>query len=76
MTPASVEARLWRRSGVEDTEIPVSVVGMGLIVSVAYRVEERAADLQITYTSMGWPRDGVHRGGHPGRVVGDPDVEW
>ena len=34
----SVEARLWRAlQDVEDPEIPVSVVGMGLIVSVAYR---------------------------------------
>ena len=31
---ASVEARLWEAlRGVEDPEIPVSVVGMGLIVS-------------------------------------------
>ena len=40
---------------VEDPEIPISVVGMGLIVSVAYRPEDRTADLQITYTAMGCP---------------------
>jgi metal-sulfur cluster biosynthetic enzyme len=51
-----VEARLWdalRR--VEDPEIPVSVVGMGLIVSLAFAPEHRRADLQITFTSMGCP---------------------
>ncbi|MGH2883022.1 MAG: metal-sulfur cluster assembly factor [Solirubrobacteraceae bacterium] len=52
----SVEARLWEAlRHVEDPEIPVSVVGMGLIVSVAYRAETRSAELQITYTSMGCP---------------------
>jgi metal-sulfur cluster biosynthetic enzyme len=52
----TVEARLWRAlQEVEDPEIPVSVVGMGLIVSVAYRPEDRTADLQITYTAMGCP---------------------
>ena len=52
----SVEARLWRAlRDVEDPEIPISVVGMGLIVSVAYRPQTRTAELQITYTAMGCP---------------------
>ena len=52
----AVEARLWRAlREVEDPEIPISVVGMGLIVSVAYRPETRVAQLQITYTAMGCP---------------------
>ena len=52
----SVEARLWRAlRGVEDPEIPISVVGMGLIVSVAYRPQTSTADLEITYTAMGCP---------------------
>jgi metal-sulfur cluster biosynthetic enzyme len=51
-----VEARLWRAlREVEDPEIPISVVGMGLIVSVAYRAEDHTADLQITFTAMGCP---------------------
>jgi metal-sulfur cluster biosynthetic enzyme len=51
-----VEARLWDAlRHVEDPEIPVSVVGMGLIVSLAFDPEERRADLQITFTSMGCP---------------------
>jgi metal-sulfur cluster biosynthetic enzyme len=51
-----VEARLWDAlRHVEDPEIPVSVVGMGLIVSLAYNPELRVADLQITFTAMGCP---------------------
>jgi len=51
-----VEARLWEAlRGVEDPEIPVSVVGMGLIVSLEYVPDQRRADLQITFTAMGCP---------------------
>ncbi len=51
-----VEARLWDAlRSVDDPEIPVSVVGMGLIVAVAYRPARRLADLKITFTSMGCP---------------------
>ena len=51
-----VQARLWdalRR--VEDPEIPVSVVGMGLIVSLDYDPAGRRAELELTFTSMGCP---------------------
>jgi metal-sulfur cluster biosynthetic enzyme len=52
----SVEAAIWEAlRHVEDPEIPVSVVGMGLIVSVAYDGADRIARLQITYTTMGCP---------------------
>jgi metal-sulfur cluster biosynthetic enzyme len=52
----SVEARLWDRlRRVEDPEIPVSVVGMGLIVSLVYDAASRAVDLQLTFTAMGCP---------------------
>lgn len=51
-----VQARLWNAlRSVDDPEIPVSVVGMGLIVSLAYRAESRLADLKITFTAMGCP---------------------
>jgi metal-sulfur cluster biosynthetic enzyme len=76
MTPACVEARLWEAlRGVEDPEIPVSVVGMGLIVSVAYRAEERAADLQITYTSMGCPAMEFIEEDIRDALLCDPDVD-
>jgi len=51
-----VEAQIWRAlRAVEDPEIPISVVGMGLIVSVAYDETTRVASLQITFTAMGCP---------------------
>jgi metal-sulfur cluster biosynthetic enzyme len=71
-----VEGRLWEAlRGVEDPEIPVSVVGMGLIVSVAYRAEERAADLQITYTSMGCPAMEFIEEDIRDALLCDPDVD-
>ncbi len=49
-------ARIWRAlREVEDPEIPVSLVDMGLIVDVAYDDEARAAQVTITYTAMGCP---------------------
>ena len=56
-TPAEgVEARLWQAlQEVEDPEIPISVVGMGLIVSIAYEADDRSVDLELTYTAMGCP---------------------
>ena len=55
-TREQVEARIWEAlRSVEDPEIPVSVIGLGLIVAVGYRPAERTAELQITFTSMGCP---------------------
>ena len=71
-----VEARLWdalRR--VEDPEIPVSVVGMGLIVSLAFEPEQRRADLQITFTSMGCPAMEFIEDDIREALLPDPDVE-
>jgi metal-sulfur cluster biosynthetic enzyme len=51
-----VEARLWEAlRSVQDPEIPVSVLGLGLIVSLRYEPGLRRADLQITFTAMGCP---------------------
>jgi metal-sulfur cluster biosynthetic enzyme len=77
----AVEARLWRALGdVEDPEIPVSVVGMGLIVSLAYRSDERAVDLQLTFTAMGCPamdfiQDDIRERLLQEREVGDVRIE-
>jgi metal-sulfur cluster biosynthetic enzyme len=50
----SVEARLWLAlREVEDPEIPISVVGMGLIVSLAY--DAGVVDIELTFTAMGCP---------------------
>ena len=71
-----VEARLWEAlRHVEDPEIPVSVVGMGLIVSLAYRAEDRAADLQITFTAMGCPAMDFIEEDIREALLRDPDVD-
>jgi metal-sulfur cluster biosynthetic enzyme len=71
-----VQARLWdalRR--VEDPEIPVSVVGMGLIVSLAYEPGSRVAELQITFTAMGCPAMEYIEEDIREAMLGDPDVD-
>ena len=73
---SAVEARLWKAlRGVEDPEIPVSVVGMGLIVSLAYRASDRAADLQITFTAMGCPAMDFIEEDIREALLADPDVD-
>ncbi len=73
---AAVEARLWRAlQEVEDPEIPISVVGMGLIVSLAYRPDTRTADLQITYTAMGCPAMDFIQDDIRAACLADPDVD-
>ena len=72
----TVEARLWEAlRGVEDPEIPVSVVGMGLIVSLAYLESERRADLQITFTAMGCPAMEFIQDDIREALLRDPDID-
>jgi metal-sulfur cluster biosynthetic enzyme len=76
MEAAVVEARLWEAlRHVEDPEIPVSVVGMGLIVSVDYLPAERVASLQITFTAMGCPAMDMIEEDIREALLRDPDVE-
>ena len=75
MTEA-VEARLWRAlQEVEDPEIPISVVGMGLIVSLAYRADECAVELELTFTSMGCPAMDFIEDDIRARLLAEPDVD-
>ena len=75
-TAARVEARLWQAlREVEDPEIPVSVIGMGLIVSLAYRPEKRLADLEITFTAMGCPAMDFIEEDIREALLRDPDVD-
>jgi metal-sulfur cluster biosynthetic enzyme len=77
LTPAqSVEARLWQAlQEVEDPEIPISVVGMGLIVSLAWSADERAVDLELTYTAMGCPATEFIEGDIRDRLLQEPEVD-
>ena len=71
-----VEARLWNAlRHVDDPEIPVSVVGMGLIVGLAYRPEDRVADLKITFTAMGCPAMEFIEDDIRQALLADPDVD-
>ena len=70
-----VETRLWSAlREVEDPEIPISVVGMGLIVSLAYRPAERAVDIELTFTAMGCPAMDFIQDDIRERLVREPDV--
>ncbi len=77
LVPAQqVEARIWDAlRHVEDPEIPVSVLGMGLIVSVSYAPAERRAELQITFTSMGCPATEFIESDIRDALLADPDVD-
>jgi len=77
LTPAQeVEARLWAAlRDVEDPEIPISVVGMGLIVSIAYREDDRAVDLELTFTAMGCPAMDFIEDDIREALLADPDVD-
>jgi metal-sulfur cluster biosynthetic enzyme len=71
-----VEARLWEAlQDVEDPEIPISVVGMGLIVSLAYRPGERTVDLELTFTAMGCPAMEFIEDDIRQRLLMEPEVD-
>ena len=71
-----VEARLWLAlRDVEDPEIPISVVGMGLIVAIAYRPDERAVDLELTFTAMGCPATDFIEDDIRERLLREPEVD-
>jgi metal-sulfur cluster biosynthetic enzyme len=72
----NVVARLWDAlREVEDPEIPVSLVDMGLIVALDYVAEQRAARLKITYTAMGCPAMDMIQDDIRARLLQDPDVQ-
>jgi metal-sulfur cluster biosynthetic enzyme len=72
----TVEARLWTAlQDVEDPEIPISVVGMGLIVSIAYLQAQRAVDLKLTYTAMGCPATDFIEEDIRERLLREPEVD-
>jgi metal-sulfur cluster biosynthetic enzyme len=77
LTPEQeVEARLWvALQEVEDPEIPISVVGMGLIVSLAWSADERAVDIELTYTAMGCPATEFIEGDIRDRLLQEPEVD-
>jgi metal-sulfur cluster biosynthetic enzyme len=77
MTAAEqVEARLWLAlREVEDPEIPVSVVGLGLIVSLSWSEAERAVDIELTFTAMGCPAMDFIQDDIRERLLREPEVD-
>jgi metal-sulfur cluster biosynthetic enzyme len=68
--------RLWAAlRDVEDPEIPVSVVDMGLIVGLSYNPDTKAAQLKITYTAMGCPAMDMIQDDIRARLLREPDVD-
>ena len=77
ISPAEqVQARIWEAlRHVEDPEIPISVLAMGLIVSVQYRPAQRMAALQITFTAMGCPATEFIEDDIREALMADPDID-
>ncbi len=70
----TVEARLWLAlKEVEDPEIPISVVGMGLIVALAW--DDGVVDVQLTFTAMGCPAMEFIQDDIRERLLAEPDVD-
>ncbi|HEX8966509.1 MAG TPA: metal-sulfur cluster assembly factor [Chloroflexota bacterium] len=69
-------SRLWAAlADIEDPEIPVSVVDMGLIVSIDYAAALRTAHLRITFTAMGCPAMDMIQDDIRARLLREPGVE-
>jgi metal-sulfur cluster biosynthetic enzyme len=70
----TVEARLWEAlTEVEDPEIPISVVHMGLIVALAY--DDGVVDLKLTFTAMGCPAMDFIQDDIRERLLKEPEVD-
>ncbi len=70
----TVEARLWEAlTEVEDPEIPISVVHMGLIVAIDYA--DGVVDLKLTFTAMGCPAMEFIQDDIRERLLAEPDVD-
>jgi metal-sulfur cluster biosynthetic enzyme len=73
---SAVLSRLWAAlREVEDPEIPVSLVDMGLIVAVDYDAIARVARIKITYTAMGCPAMEMIQDDIRQRLLQEPAVD-
>lgn len=67
------EARLWAAlKDVDDPELPISVVDMGLIVALAARGNR--VHVEITFTAMGCPAMDMIMDDVRERLLREPDV--
>ena len=73
--PAVEERLLAALHDVQDAELPLDVVDLGLIYAVRYRLKERRVEVDMTFTAMGCPAlefmlDDVRE-----RLLAEPDVD-
>jgi metal-sulfur cluster biosynthetic enzyme len=74
--PAGAIERFWAAlAEVQDPEIPVSLVDMGLIVSIDHEPASRAVRLRLTYTAMGCPAMDMIQDDIRARLLQEPDVD-
>jgi metal-sulfur cluster biosynthetic enzyme len=55
--------------------LTVSVVGIGLTVSIAYEATGRAVDVELTFTAMGCPATDFIEDDVRERLLREPDVD-
>lgn len=74
MIAASDDAELWQAlRDVEDPELPISIVDMGLIVALAQ--SGGVVDIKLTFTSMGCPAMDMIIDDVRDRLLREPGVE-
>jgi metal-sulfur cluster biosynthetic enzyme len=59
---------------VEDAELPLDVVDLGLIYGLHYREADRHVQVQMTFTAMGCPAMEFMLSDVRERLLADPDV--
>ena len=70
-----VEGRLLEAlHDVEDAELPLDVVDLGLIYGLRYRAGDRHVDVDMTFTAMGCPAMEFMIGDVKERLLREPDV--
>jgi len=70
----TVQSRLWEAlKDVEDPELPISIVDLGLVVDV--QMHERCVEVTITLTSMGCPAIDMITDDIQERLNREPDVD-
>jgi metal-sulfur cluster biosynthetic enzyme len=74
--PSKVETRLLAAlHDVEDAELPLDVVDLGLIYGLRYRPKDRSVEVDMTFTAMGCPAMEFMLDDVRSRLLAEPGVE-
>jgi len=72
--PADLEERVWRAlAEVEDPEMPVNIVDLGLVYGLT--VAQGRVRVDLTFTAMGCPATDLLTGDIRDRLLAEPGVE-